>query len=62
MAKSKDQIRVRVSMKEHLCRIQLCAMKRLFVDEASHANILSAKYVLEDEISGLEDFANRRSC
>lgn len=48
-------------MKEHLCRIQLSEMKRLFVDEASHARILSAKYCLDDEIGGLEVYADRRN-
>lgn len=37
MAKSKEEIRARISMKEHLCLIQLSEMRRLFIDEATHS-------------------------
>lgn len=54
MAKSKSGIRTRAGMFEHLVRIQLSEMRRLFIEEAPHSKILSAKFVLDSEMNRLE--------
>lgn len=54
MAKSKPEIRARAGMLEHLIRIQLSEMRRLFIEEAPHSRILSAKFVLDLQCDNLK--------